>query len=1175
MKEKFLHKRDFGTIFLLMIGLFLMLFPNTAKAQSYTDDTRFAVTVKQSGDIVTMEAFFVGPAVIDAANWGFFYDPAMLRLYDTLLTTPLNYYGEASASMDDFDDVLKFQGLFLDEGFTFMGDGFHLPAMDYDDNPIDEKYSGNHFMNVFFVSASPNAAMNVISVAQGEVIPFFTCYFKKISEGSLTSAHFGIGTNVSDWGYAPSFFDYTTSISVGYVDHNTTYDEVNPEVFLYRSPSRVISKSAVTTQNSATLTGTFASWSTPPSETLFDGETEESGTVANYKAGRLRGDTIRSRGFIYTEADADVDFTFSEFSPMATINGITINLRDSIANVSNSFTVGGNVYHVVTANSSNFYADATDYSATVNGLTEDEEYYAWAFGLYTFETSNVFAAVGERLEFTITATRCDLQAGSVYIEAYPSCAAGGGSMLPVQTLSDISTSDDGRGTVHITVTGGSGLYEYTYTKYGEDSVRQYSDLYLVNGAEYYIGGLEVGTYRFYIRDKNNPSCEVVSESVVLGTQAYGATTEFLTEVSDASACGQPNGRITFQMTPFSDDYFDDHAVAFYLNGEKLPETAMVEGTIISGTYTIPNLAPGTYVLLATFTKDDASLCAVSSQEIRVGARNGGLAVAVVATPESACKAADGTLAFAITGGAAPYTYQINGMLVDTTNAATFTVTGLTAGSHVWNIVDATGCRANGRETMDNTANPDFEVQVATTGIACTGGSKGSITLTITGGTAPYFYSCKDTIRHAFNAGNTPTLSNLDKGIYDITVYDAEGCVFAYQNVVIDEEPIVMGVGTIYAQQQPTCSNNDGSIYVEVTGDYNNYAYSLYLNGDDLKFGTLSGGVGTISGLGAGTYYVEISAESPNNCGFVYSEPLVLTNADSDLKLVAFAHDADACGTPTGSISFQTTGGNSSNYTYLINGQPTSAYDGQSTGTILNQSPGSYVISVSDQQCSASSGEIIIGAVNGLAVDLTGMVNATCDSTDGSVQLTVTSGGTAPYAYQIDGKQEQYMLGSTAVVTGLAAGDHVWTVYDATGCQTEGRVTILNKDENGFFVTATSTDMTCAGDSGTITLNITNGNVNGNYSYTYDSHGSSVNFVGNQVTIRNLTVGNYDITIRDEDNDCDFMIQNIIIGTGTNLQVATINAAQQATSCAGDDGQIYIAVTGGSGNYNYSMQIGRA
>lgn len=174
------------------------------------------------------------------------------------------------------------------------------------------------------------------------------------------------------------------------------------------------------------------------------------------------------------------------------------------------------------------------------------------------------------------------------------------------------------------------------------------------------------------------------------------------------------------------------------------------------TSSISALAAGNYSLTIT----DANQC-TRTQNVNISEPLA-LQANATFTRETSPGARNGTATATASGGTAPYRFRWN------TGASTAALTGLAPGVYTVTVEDANGCTSTRSGTVSGESCLALSVSGIVNELTCSGGETGSITLTVTGGTMPYFYSWS-------NGETTANLSELNEGTYSVTVSDANAC----------------------------------------------------------------------------------------------------------------------------------------------------------------------------------------------------------------------------------------------------------------------------------------------------------------------------------------------------------------------------------------------------------------
>ncbi|MBI1287085.1 MAG: hypothetical protein GC178_05845, partial [Flavobacteriales bacterium] len=130
------------------------------------------------------------------------------------------------------------------------------------------------------------------------------------------------------------------------------------------------------------------------------------------------------------------------------------------------------------------------------------------------------------------------------------------------------------------------------------------------------------------------------------------------------------------------------------------------------------------------------------------------------TPAGCNGVASGSVSVYVQGGTSPYAY------IWSNGATSTSLNGLAAGTYSVTVTDANGCSTSCQAAVSEPAS----ISVTCTKVdgTCSNNNEGSVSASVSGGTAPFTYSWS-------NGSTASSISGLAGGTYSVTVTDANGC----------------------------------------------------------------------------------------------------------------------------------------------------------------------------------------------------------------------------------------------------------------------------------------------------------------------------------------------------------------------------------------------------------------
>ncbi len=318
---------------------------------------------------------------------------------------------------------------------------------------------------------------------------------------------------------------------------------------------------------------------------------------------------------------------------------------------------------------------------------------------------------------------------------------------------NIDCFGESTGVIEITANGGTEDYEYKL----DDGLW----IPFTSGNIHEITDLAIGRYTIQVRDTNE--CVALPQETTI-------TQEDQIEITgieiDATENGVANGAIKITE----------------IKGGTAPYTFLWSNGEV--TKDISGVLADEYILTVTDTKECSVEKTFTINEPDL------LIVNIAVAQEILCNEDTGTLDVTFGGGTPPYTFQwleeINGVFQEIVGATNNELTNLGEGTYAVRVMDSKGVYKE--STNVNLIEPLLlEVSYTKVNPICLGDSTGAIDLTVSGGTPPYTYSWS-------NGASSEDLSSLIADVYNVEVFDANGCSPPILFVEIDTPEATIDLG---------------------------------------------------------------------------------------------------------------------------------------------------------------------------------------------------------------------------------------------------------------------------------------------------------------------------------------------------------------------------------------------
>ncbi|NUQ22437.1 MAG: gliding motility-associated C-terminal domain-containing protein [Saprospiraceae bacterium] len=448
-------------------------------------------------------------------------------------------------------------------------------------------------------------------------------------------------------------------------------------------------------------------------------------------------------------------------------------------------------------------------------------------------------------------------------------------------------------------------------------------------------------------------------------------------------------------------------------------------------------------------------------------------------------------------------------------------------------------------------------------VTCAGDSNGGFTLTVASGMAPYQYSWNTVPPAGPNngpvviatEGGMSTVNNLPAGVYQVTVTDSSIPPIVVMDTVQVLAAPQLGVEPLF--QRPSCfGESDGSVQAQIVLD--GVVQSGPSTGYSFTWNTTTEDTSTLSNIPSGFYAVTVT--DPLGCEATASVTLSQPAALTILPNNTFITNASCTGAEDGSITVTASGGTAAGGVYTFQWDNGLGTLNATTATVTDLLPGSYCVTVTDDNNCTFNTCFTVGAVKTLTVTPV-IDNVNCNAAcDGQIFVTgSTSGAPAdlPYTFTWNSTGNPPVnSNTTSLLTGLCAGTYFLTMTDASAaaCQLLDTFVVSEPQPLDATILELVNESCVVGNDGLIVTGVTGGTFPYDYNWAHD--GALQDSIA-----ANLTQGSYSLTVTDANGCTDTLSATVLAPTPPSITQLNDDAVSCASNC---DGMLSVtAVAGGA------------
>lgn len=667
-------------------------------------------------------------------------------------------------------------------------------------------------------------------------------------------------------------------------------------------------------------------------------------------------------------------------------------------------------------------------------------------------------------------------------------------VITVTEIFDVTTLGGTNGSIAITIIGGTGAYDITWTKAGDPGFTSKDED---------LSGLSFGMYTIAVRDDNN--CVVESTFEVREplpmvvkidiTNPILCNGDILGELTATVTGGYP-----IESTPSDFEYrwyIVDNGVDIPINIDMTLDRIIELPAGIYKVMTNDVMGANAETFIELSEPDDLVVTFISNTHVLCnGEATAEIDITVTGGPRDQ-----------VTGEYLPYIYNWSKEEDPAFQSNVEDPTDLTAGTYQIVVVDDNLCTISLSENVVITQ-PDAPLEISNvipTHLTGFKAGNGSITLDVSGGVLPHRYRWSN-LENTSYTSSSQDIYDLPIGVYQLIVIDRNGCTTSITQEITEPNQLIVEIQPLTAGQGIQCYGEETiePLVTTTVGGIGAYTYQWYEQSDPstILFTTPE----TQTTLLAGIYTVVVTDQNGNTDSNTY-----IVSQPDELSTTETVTNIQCAGDSNGAIDITVQGGVAP-FTYAWS-------TGEITEDLTGVTAGNYRVIVKDANECTYTKTITIEQPPALFVDgeIIRINPSSSGARDGSITVTI-AGGVLPYRYKWYDEAGNLQFEATNVLSNIGGEKYSLTVTDRNNC-------ILEIPDVDLFeppvleVSISSVNViTCYGDTeGSISASAKGGrpfNATKQYNYQWYNAVANTPVGSDNFLLENIGAGTYTVLVTD-------------------------------------------------------------